>query len=108
MFFDNFYETDRRLYWENHWGFRLHSPRWKLWVFRAKRGGGIIVHIDEKHKVSVITLDFDECVTKFVCLWPYNSVQKNKFLDLERAPLSSPNMSTATNCGYSSDCNIIF
>lgn len=47
-------------------------------------GGGIIVHIDEKHKVSVITLDFDECVTKFVRLWPYNSVQKNKFLDLER------------------------
>lgn len=73
-----------------------------------REGGGIIVHIDEKHKVSVITLDFDECVTKFVRLWPYNSVQKNKFLDLERAPLSSPNMSTATNCGYSSDCNIIF
>ena len=75
---------------------------------RGGGGGGIIVHIDEKHKVSVITLDFDECVTKFVRLWPYNSVQKNKFLDLERAPLSSPNMSTATNCGYSSDCNIIF
>ena len=87
-----------------------YTPQNENYIFRAKggRGGGIIVHIDEKHKVSVITLDFDECVTKFARLWPYNSVQKNKFLDLERAPLSSPNMSTATNCGYSSDCNIIF
>ena len=85
-----------------------YTPQDENYEYLGPRGGGIIVHIDEKHKVSVITLDFDECVTKFVCLWPYNSVQKNKFLDLERAPLSSPNMSTATNCGYSSDCNIIF
>ena len=41
--------------------------------------GQIIVQTDEKYKVSVVTLDFDECVTKFVCLWPNNFVQKNHF-----------------------------
>ena len=30
--------------------------------------GQIIVQIDEKFKVPVIILDFDECVTKFFCL----------------------------------------
>ena len=64
--------------------------------------GQIIVQIDEKFKVPVVILDFDECVTKFVRLQPHDFVQKTQFLDLERAPLSSPNMSTRRNSGYGS------
>ena len=56
--------------------------------------GQIIVQIDERFKVPVVILDFDECVTKFFRLWPHDSVQKTQFLDLERTPLSSPNMSS--------------
>ena len=70
--------------------------------------GQIIVQIDEKFKVPVIILDFDECVTKFFCLWPHNPVQKNQFLDLERTPLSSPTMSSGTNSGYGSGYNTVF
>ena len=64
--------------------------------------GQIVVQIDEKFKVPVIILDFDECVTKSARLWPYKSVQKNQFLNLERTPLSSPVTPSGTNSGYSS------
>ena len=68
----------------------------------------IIIQTDEKFKVLVIILDFDECVTKSVRLWPYKSVQKNQFLNLERTPLSSPVTSSGTNSGYSSGYDTVF
>ena len=68
--------------------------------------GQIIIQIDKKFKVTVVVLDFDECVTKFVRLWPYNPVQKNQFLDLGRTPLSSPTMSS--DSGHGSGYNIYF
>ena len=70
--------------------------------------GQIIVQIDENFKVPVIILDFDECVTKSVCLWPYKSVQKNQFLNLERTPSSSPVTSSGTNSGYSPGYDNVF
>ena len=70
--------------------------------------GQIIVQIDEKFKVPVIILDFDECVTKSVRLWPYKFVQKNQFLNLERTHLSSPVTSSGTNSGYSSGYDTVF
>ena len=68
--------------------------------------GQIIVQIDEKYKVPVVILDFNECVTKFIRLWPYGSVQRNEFLDLEKTPLSSPNMPSSS--GYSSSYDTVF
>ena len=70
--------------------------------------GQIIVQIDEKFEVPVVILDFDECVTKFVRLWPHNPVQRNQFLDLERTPLSSPAVSLRTSSGYGSGYDTIF
>ena len=70
--------------------------------------GQIIVQIDEKFKVPVVILDFDECVTKFVRLWTHNPVQKNQLLDVERTPLSSPTMSSGTSSGYKSGYDTVF
>ena len=36
----------------------------------------IIVQIDEKYKVPVLILDFDECAPKYVCFWPYDCLQR--------------------------------
>ena len=68
----------------------------------------IIVQIDEKFKVPVLILDFDVCETKYVRLWPHDPVQRNHFLDLERAPLSSPTMSSGTNSLYGSGYDTVF
>ena len=70
--------------------------------------GKIIAQIDEKFKVPVLILDFDECATKYVRLWPHDPVQRNHFLDLERTPLSSPTMSSGTNSGYGSGYDAVF
>ena len=70
--------------------------------------GQIIVQIDEKFKVPVVILDFDECVTKFVRLWTHNPVQRNQLLDVERTPLSSPTMSSGTSSGYKSGYDTVF
>ena len=64
------------------------------------------MEIDPKFKVSVLILDFDGCSTKFVRLWPYNSVQKNQFLNLDRTPFPSP--SPSENSGYESDRDTVF
>ena len=70
--------------------------------------GQIIVQIDEKFKVPVVILDFDECVTKFVRLWTHNPVQRIQLLDVERTPLSSPTMSSGTSSGYKSGYDTVF
>ena len=58
----------------------------------------IIVQIDEKYKVPVLSLDFDECTTKFVRIWPLASLQRSQFLNLDRMPLPTPLPSE--NSGY--------
>ena len=70
--------------------------------------GQIFVQIDGNFTVPVVISDFDKCVTKFIRLWPHDSVQKTQFLDLERTPLSTPNMSSGTNSGYGSGYDIVF
>ena len=44
--------------------------------------GQIIVQIDEKVKVPVLILDFENCPTKFVYLWPHNPVEKKSVFGL--------------------------
>lgn len=56
----------------------------------------------------LVILDFDEFVKKFVRLCPHDPVQKTHFLDLERTPLSSPNMSSGRNSGYGSEYDTVF
>lgn len=58
----------------------------------------IIVQIDEKYKEPVLSLDFDECTTKFVRIWPLASLQRSQFLNLDRMPLPTPLPSE--NSGY--------
>ena len=70
--------------------------------------GQIIVQIDEKVKVPVLILDFENCPTKFVCLWPHNPVQKNQFLDLDRTLLSSPEVFSSNDSGYGSGYDTVF
>ena len=57
------------------------TPKHASFEYLSPRGQ-IIVQIDEKYKLSVLILDFDECVRKSVRLWPQNSVQRNQFIDL--------------------------
>ena len=68
--------------------------------------GQIIVQIDEKFKVPVLILDFEGCATKYVRLWPYSSLQKSQFLNLDRTPLSTP--SPSENSGYDSGYELFF
>lgn len=61
--------------------------------------GRIIVHIDEKFKVSVLPLDFDNCIPSQIRLWPSDVPQKNQFLMLERTPPVSPLLSCSSDSG---------
>ena len=70
--------------------------------------GQITVQIDEKVKVPVLILDFDNCRTKFVGLWPHNPVKKNQFLDLDRTPLSSPEVFSSNDSGYGCGYDTVF
>ena len=82
------------------------TPKHASFEYLSPRGQ-IIVQIDEKYKLSVLILDFDECVRKSVRLWPQNSVQRNQFIDLERTLLNSPSLSSS-NSGYSSGYDTVF
>ena len=89
-----FYETDRRLYWQNIWFDNLYnmgclcsriltdSKNIEVLDFTPKNAnfeylrprGHIIVQIDEKYIVPVLILDFGGCIATSVRLWPQNSV----------------------------------
>ena len=108
FYFDGFYETDRRLYWDNYCWFDNQFIMGNLctkivnssdidvldcttkddsYEYLMPRGQ-IIVQIDEKYNIPLLILDFDGCVPKYVRLWPQSPVQRNQFLHLERTPLS--------------------
>ena len=61
---------------------------------------------DEKYKVPVLILDFDECANKFVRIWPSASLQRSQFLSLDRKPLPTP--SPSENSGHESGYNTGF
>ena len=82
-----------------------YTPQGSQYDYLRPRGR-IIVQIDEKFKVPVLILDFEECTTKFFRLWPYNFLQRNRFLNLERTPLSTPSPSELSECG--SDFDTVF
>ena len=82
-----------------------YTPQGSQYDYLRPRGR-IIVQIDEKFKVPVLILDFEECTTKFFRLWPYNFLQRNHFLNLERTPLPTPSPSELLECG--SDFDTVF
>ena len=66
----------------------------------------ITIEMDSKCTLPIIHFSFDGWLPNSVRLWPENSIQREKFLILERTPLSSPNVSS-TSSDYESGYDIV-
>ena len=55
--------------------------------------------IDRKYQVPLIDIRFDGWYENSGGLWPKHTEQREKFLFLERTPLSSPNISLSSDSG---------
>ena len=63
--------------------------------------GTIIIEMDNKWNVPVILFDFDGWTQNAIPLWPENNTQREKFLFLDRTPLSTPSVSSISlDSGY--------
>lgn len=68
--------------------------------------GHIIVKIDEMFLVPVVILDFDKCAPKYVRLLPYEHLNRQPFVYLDRTPLPSPVLSE--NSEHDSSYDTVF